>query len=75
MSRPILNEGDRAILPDGRVITFLEFKHGHIPDDICGGCIFQFEDCGPMYDHTGPCGTDRPDGKLGIFVECKKQEV
>lgn len=59
-----LKPGEKTTLPDGRVITFLVTG---IPD--CEGCAFCDIDCTTM--ETGHCGSGRPDGKLGIFVEVK----
>lgn len=69
---PILNEGDKATLPDGRVITFLEVNLCAM-DDPCYGCVLAEERCTELHPITGPCGSDRPDGKFGIFIEMGKE--
>lgn len=72
MSKPIvLNEGDRSTLPDGRVVTFLEVNVSAM-DDPCYGCVLSHHDCADFDPITGPCGSDRPDGKFGIFVEIEE---
>ena len=71
MSRPILHEGDKVTLPDGRVITFLEVNVSAM-DDPCYGCVLAEDDCTYLDSITGPCGSGRPDGKLGIFIEIEE---
>lgn len=71
MSRPILNEGDKVTLPDGRVITFLEVNVCAM-DDPCYGCALEHENCTYLDPITGPCGSGRPDGKFGIFIEIEE---
>ena len=66
--RVLLNEGNRATLPDGRVVTFLEINVSAM-DDPCYGCALIHDDCTALDPITGPCGSDRPDGKFGIFIE------
>ena len=65
----VLNPGEKAKLPDGRTVTFLQTEY---PE--CDGCVFEFEECGKQDSYVGPCGSGRPDGKLGIFIECKSDE-
>lgn len=65
----VLNPGEKAKLPDGRTVTFLQTEY---PE--CYGCVFEFEECGKQDSYVGPCGSGRPDGKLGIFIECKTDE-
>lgn len=61
-----LKPGENVTLPDGRTITFL------ITDNPeCDGCVFFNEDCTKV--ETGHCGSGRPDGEIGIFVECKEE--
>ena len=66
--RVVLNEGDLATLPDGRVVTFLEVNVSAM-DDPCYGCALSYHNCADLDHITGPCGSDRPDGKFGIFIE------
>lgn len=66
----ILKPGEKVTLPDGRIITFLQTCS---PE--CDGCAFEYENCGLYESYLGPCGSGRTDGKIGIYVECKKQEV
>jgi hypothetical protein len=61
----ILKPGEKTTLSDGRVVTFLITNN---PD--CFGCVFCDEDC--TKEDLGLCGSGRPDGNFGIFVECKK---
>ena len=68
--RVVLNEGDLANLPDGRVVTFLEVDITAM-DDPCYGCALAHINCTELDPITGPCGSDRPDGKFGIFVEAE----
>lgn len=65
----VLNPGEKVTLPDGRIVTFLQTDY---PE--CDGCAFEFENCGMQDNYVGPCGSGRPDGKLGIFVECKNKK-
>ena len=62
----VLKPGDTVKLPDGRVITFLSTQ---TPE--CDGCVFEFVNCGLYEEIAGACGTGRPEGDIGIFVECK----
>lgn len=62
-----LNPGEKVTLPDGRTIAFL-----NVGRPECDGCVFEFENCGLYDNETGPCGTGRSDGEIGIFVECKE---
>ena len=65
-----LKQGEKTTLPNGKTITFLEVNIEAMTDS-CEGCVLDVTECLMFDDITGPCGTGRPDGKIGIFVECK----
>ena len=60
----VLEPGEEARLPDGRIVTFTQTDN-----PLCDGCMFEFENCGLPDIYVGPCGSGRPDGKIGIFTE------
>ena len=65
-----LKPGEKTRLPDGRTIVFLEVDITAM-DNPCYGCCLEHENCTNLDNYTGSCGSGRPDGKFGVFVECK----
>ena len=65
----VLKHNEKAKLPDGRIVKFVQTNNYY-----CDGCVFEFEICGKYERSVGPCGSGRPDGIVGIFVECKPDE-
>lgn len=68
MAKKILNPGEKAELPDGRTVTFIEVDM-YTLGEPCYGCAFEYERCELWHEYVGPCGSARPDGIFGIFVE------
>jgi len=66
-----LNPGEKVTLPNGKTITFLE-TNIEAMNDPCEGCVLDGTECLLFDNITGACGTGRPDGKFGIFIECKE---
>lgn len=65
----ILKHGEKKKLPDGRTVSFIQTNNYY-----CDGCAFEFEICGKYERHVGPCGSGRPDGKVGVFIQCEPDE-
>ena len=72
MNRYCYDPGVPIPLADGRVVEFME-SDIQATATVCEGCIFENGFCSE-YEEVGSCGSGRPDGKFGIFVESKRQQ-